>query len=177
MAIIYSVFCPMCGVVHSNRVIRDPARKNQIVSRVKFWEGRSGGDAEHKYGVIQESQGRGTLRVIREFSPNEDPSGSFFFVKDRMLAAVKEWVEKGWIDKGEVEGMLGDSRQGPPLPPFMAARVAESAPPPKVKPVPFPAAKKVERPKKEKPAPKATPKVKPRPAKAAAKKPKKKHKK
>ncbi|MGA2669813.1 MAG: hypothetical protein ABSF21_00090 [Dehalococcoidia bacterium] len=117
MGIIYNIPCPICGVSHGNRATHDPDKKYVVTSRHLFWEDVADFDPDKPFGVIQESLGRGTFNTIQHFSPNEDPTGSFTLVKGRILAVVKEWIAKGWIDKGEINGLLGGVAQGPPIGP------------------------------------------------------------
>lgn len=153
MGIQYQVFCPVCGLNHHDRVEHDPERPSQIIGRHNFWEDVVDFDPTHPYGVILESQGRGTLRVVRYFAANEDPTGAFPLVKARMLAALQEWITKGYIDKDEAAGAVSLAVQGPPLAPYSPARVVETTLPKPTKTA-APAKAKLPKPRSEKKAPK-----------------------
>jgi hypothetical protein len=48
------------------------------------------------------------------FAPNEDPTGTYPLVKQRILDMIKAWVQKGWLSKGEINGAMGVVAEGPP---------------------------------------------------------------
>jgi hypothetical protein len=53
-----------------------------------------------------ESNGRGTLRAVGYFQPEDDTDGYFPLVKARVLATVKEWLANGWLTEDEVSSLL-----------------------------------------------------------------------
>jgi len=77
-----------------------------VLSRRNYWEKTKGFDPDKPFGVIQEALGRGTFKFIGHFSPEEDIDGFFPLIKSRLLAATKEWLDKGWITREELEEVL-----------------------------------------------------------------------
>lgn len=98
--------CPVCGTGHSYR--RELLKGNIVISRTNYWDWER--DPEKPFGVIFETSGRGTLRSLGYFSPQEDPDGHFERVKRHLLAALREWRDKGWISDGDIKAVL----TGPP---------------------------------------------------------------
>lgn len=119
MSIIYNFPCPLCGVAHGTRNVykQGENRKRVVEARANFWESPQSFEPGHPFGVIQQSLGRGLITTLRHIAPNEDPTGSFPLIKSRLLAVITEWVEKGWLDKEELSGMVDVINQGPPIPP------------------------------------------------------------
>ena len=102
MAEYRQAFCPVCGTSHGIEVTdRVPGKPYIKLKRGNYWERTKSFDPNKPFGVIQETTGRGTFRLVGYFSPEEDVDGFFPLVKNRLLAAVKEWVTKGWISKEE----------------------------------------------------------------------------
>jgi hypothetical protein len=115
MTEIYQPFCPVCFTSHGTKAEHDPAKKWYSFNRHNFWLDVQNSDPDKPFGTILESQGRGTLRMKGYFGPAEDPTGSFPLIRARLLAAVHEWIEKGWLTKEEVGLMVAESAQGAPL--------------------------------------------------------------
>jgi len=88
------VLCPVCGRAHGSRA---------------FWERTKDFDPNKPFGVVQEvGRGRGaSFAQIGFFEPSEDTEGIFDLVKARLLQAVKEWLDKGWIKPSEVKKIIG----------------------------------------------------------------------
>ncbi len=81
--------CPCCG---------------RSQGQVAFWERTQEFDPDKPFGVIQEvglGRGQGNLEVIGHFGPDKV---LFPLVKARLIAAVKEWVKKGWLSAAELKG-------------------------------------------------------------------------
>ena len=56
-------------------------------------------EPDKPFGVILEAMGRGKGKEVRGyFTPEERPE-DFLTVRNRMLEALREWIEKGWIEK------------------------------------------------------------------------------
>lgn len=107
MAEYRQAICPVCGVAHGTEVTKTQPGKPYIkLARRNYWERTLDFDPGKSFGVIQETVGRGSFRVIGYFNPDEDKDGFFPLVKSRLLQAVKEWVDKGWISREEVEEVL-----------------------------------------------------------------------
>jgi len=96
--------CPVCGTAHGVKVTETiPGKPYLKMARRNYWELVKDFDPNKPFGVIQETAGRGSFRFLGYFSPEEDQDGFFPLVKGRLLAAVKEWLNKGWITKEEAE--------------------------------------------------------------------------
>lgn len=63
-------------------------------------------DPAKPLGVIQSSSGRGTLRTIGTFGPDDDPDEFYPRVKRNLLAGLREWRDKGWLTDEEIEEAL-----------------------------------------------------------------------
>ena len=46
------------------------------------------------------------MRLLGYFSPEEDTDGYFPLVKQALLNAMKDWVDKGWISRAEIDSTL-----------------------------------------------------------------------
>ena len=98
-------FCPVCGTAHG--YFRPGGRKADPFGEtqpINYWEWTEGFDSDKPFGVIQDmGQGRGRgFQFIGYFQPDEDPDGYFPLVKARLLAAVRDWVAKGWLTENEI---------------------------------------------------------------------------
>lgn len=82
---------------------------------VNFWAATQGFDPDKPFGVIQEvGGGKGhSFRFLGYFGPDDDPDGYFTLVKARFLAALGEWLAKGWISAGEVRAVVRDLGRAP----------------------------------------------------------------
>ncbi|MCK4786918.1 MAG: hypothetical protein KAV87_24385 [Desulfobacteraceae bacterium] len=83
-----SVHCPQCGLAHS----------------LRFWGYTTGFDPDKPFGIIQETGlGKGrSFRVVGHLMPEDEPE-TFQLVKARLLQAVTEWRDKGWISNEEIK--------------------------------------------------------------------------
>ncbi|GAI95205.1 unnamed protein product [marine sediment metagenome] len=80
------VTCPVCG----------------RAGGLAFWPYTQHFDPDKPFGVIQEvGLGRGrSFGVIGQLEPADEPE-TFELVKGRLLQAVREWRDKGWINENE----------------------------------------------------------------------------
>ena len=100
-------FCPVCGITHGTEVTETVRGKPYIkLKRRNFWERVKDYDPDKPFGVIQETTGRGSFKLVGYFSPEEDEDNFYPLIKARLLQAVKEWMDKGWIARGEVDEAL-----------------------------------------------------------------------
>lgn len=103
--------CPVCGRAAGKKRIEYPQKGYyQPVPTENFWEYTKDFDPDKPFGVIQEvGAGKGhSFKVIGHFNPEEDIDGFFPLVKARLLSAVKEWLNKGWLTEEEVAHLLSD---------------------------------------------------------------------
>ena len=107
MSLYRQAFCPVCGTAHGTVVTETVRGKPYIVlGRGNYWNRTKDFDPDKPFGVIQETKGRGSFNLVGYFSPEEDIDGFFPLVKARLLQATKEWVDKGWIKREEIEEVL-----------------------------------------------------------------------
>lgn len=100
-------FCPVCGVAHGMEVTDTPEGKPYIALKKRnYWERTREFDPAKPFGVIQETQGRGSFRLVGYFNPSEDQDGFYPLVKDALLNAVKNWMDKGWLSRQELEAKI-----------------------------------------------------------------------
>ena len=100
----YLWLCPICGSSHGDRITRRvgyvPMEKKPYMETIDF-------DADKPFGVILETLGRGKGKEVTGYwQPGEDPDDYFSAVKLRFLTAIREWIDKGWIDKEEIIEVL-----------------------------------------------------------------------
>lgn len=100
----YLWLCPICGTSHGKRITVKvgyiPYETKPYMETVDF-------DPDKPFGVILETLGKGKGKeLVGYWQPGEDPDDYFPAVKQRFLSALKEWLDKGWIDKAEVLGTL-----------------------------------------------------------------------
>lgn len=107
MSLYRQAICPVCGTSHGVEVTETVRGKPYIkLKRRNYWERVKDYDPDKPFGVIQETTGRGSFKLVGHFSPEEDEDGFFPLVKGRLLQALKEWVDKRWIARGEVDEIL-----------------------------------------------------------------------
>lgn len=102
--------CPVCGRAAGTKRLEYPQKGYYSpVPTENFWSYTQDFDPDKPFGVIQEvGAGKGhSFKVIGHFSPEEDIDGYFPLVKARLLNAVKEWLNKGWLTRDEVAHLLG----------------------------------------------------------------------
>jgi hypothetical protein len=93
--------CPVCGKAGGKRVTKTVEGKPYIpLAWENTWKEEF--DPTKPFGVIQETIGRGSFKVIGYFSPEDDPDGYFPLVKKRLIGAVRQWLGNGWLSKEEV---------------------------------------------------------------------------
>jgi len=107
MTLYRQAFCPVCGDYHGSEVTeRVPGKEYIPLARRNFWERTLKFGPEKPFGVIQETTGRGSFKLVGYFEPEEDVDGFFPLIKKRLLKATREWLDKGWITKEEIEEVL-----------------------------------------------------------------------
>lgn len=107
MAVYRQALCPVCGTAHGMEVTETiPGKPYMVVSRRNYWERTKEFDPDKPFGVIQETLGRGTFKLVGRFNPEEDVDGFFPLVKDRLLQSVREWLAKGWLSDDDIQSLL-----------------------------------------------------------------------
>lgn len=101
-------FCPMCGrTMGKKTTYRVPGKPYFGIARQdNRWEMTKEFTGDKPFGVVKSSEGRGTLKFERYYEIGEDEEGYFPLMKARLLAVVKEWLDKNWITREEVDEAL-----------------------------------------------------------------------
>ncbi|GAH73640.1 unnamed protein product [marine sediment metagenome] len=116
-----AAFCPCCGTSHGTKRLEYPQKGDYSSPATQnYWQWiidrdrERGLDKDEPFGVIQAvGMGRGhSFGVIGYFGPEDDRDGFYPLVKARLLQAVKRWLQKGWLSKEEVEGILAMAEEG-----------------------------------------------------------------
>ena len=106
------VYCPCCGLAHGPR--RLEYKETGYYSpppTINHWERlkqRIGDGKDLPYGIIQEvGRGKGHgFTVLGHFGPEDDQTGSFPLLKERILLVLENWVAAGWIKAAEVRRVI-----------------------------------------------------------------------
>ena len=100
-------FCPICGRTAGREVTKRVKGKHYIaLEHGNYWDRTKDYEADKPFGVIQTTEGRGTITTTGYFNPEDDKDGFFPLVKARMMQAMKEWIDKGWITIDELKQVL-----------------------------------------------------------------------
>ena len=101
-------FCVLCGRTMGKRTIyRIPGKPSFGIERQdNLWEQTAGFTGDKPFGIVKSSEGRGTMKFERYYDIDEDIEGYFPAMKARLLAVVKEWLEKDWLDAEDIQKML-----------------------------------------------------------------------
>ena len=97
--VFHMAFCPLCGECKGMEKVRTGS---YVTGHKNWWERTKDFDPQKPFGVIVSSSGRGTFEFVGYFSPEEDTDGFFPLIKARLIQALKEWRDKGWISEGEI---------------------------------------------------------------------------
>jgi hypothetical protein len=103
------VICPVCGTTHGKEnVYFDPVKRkrSEIVDTRNYWERTLRFDPDKPLGQIMSGGGVEPMQLVGTFGPEDDPDGYFFLIKQRLLAAVREWIARGWISLEEAQSVI-----------------------------------------------------------------------
>ena len=99
VTILFSALCPVCGrTISEFRALRVGY---VTIGKVRYFDSIDW-DPNKAFGVKYQAGGRGSFQEIEQIQPEHAPE-LFHAVKTRLLQALKEWVQKGWIDKKELD--------------------------------------------------------------------------
>jgi len=94
-----AAICPVCGkTIHEKRAIK---AGYVTVDHIGYFASIDW-DPNKAFGFRQDVSGRGSLANPREYIEPEDSPELFEAVKARFLAALKEWLDKGWLTREEL---------------------------------------------------------------------------
>lgn len=100
-------FCPMCGYTRGMRnLYKVPEKPWTKYGQENFWKKTLEFTGDKPFGVIKTSEGRSSMRLLRYYDIDEDVEGYFPLMKQRLLNVIKEWRDKGWLTKEEIDGAL-----------------------------------------------------------------------
>jgi len=101
-AMIVAALCRLCGrTIPEKRAIK---AGYVTVDRIDYFASIDW-DREKPFGIIYPATGRGSLGQWQHIGPEAAPE-LFQAVKGRLLEAVREFLEKGWVSKEEVEEII-----------------------------------------------------------------------
>jgi hypothetical protein len=94
-------FCPVCGRMVMDRQVGDPLSPRTVdyFDSIEW-------DPDKPFGVAKSLAGYSSLRDWRYITPEEAPE-LFAGMRARFLQALREWLDKGWISREEIKGVLG----------------------------------------------------------------------
>jgi len=104
--------CPLCGTAHGiiygkRKLKGKPYYRvgEPILKSDYFADLLSKYDENKPFGVEVEASGRGSFKNWRYISPQEAPQ-LFESVQKVFYKAIKSWLQKGWLDKKELQKIL-----------------------------------------------------------------------
>jgi len=99
--------CPMCGNSHGMiNIYTVPGKPWTKVGQENYWEKTRDFIPDKPFGVVKSGEGRGTMELVRYYDIDEDTDGYFTPMKARLLQVLKEWLDKGWITREELEEVI-----------------------------------------------------------------------
>ena len=96
-------FCVLCGRTMGIRNITPEGKPWIKLGEKNRWKETLDFTGDKPFGVVKTSEGRGTMKFERYYGIEEDEEGYFPSMKQRLLAVLREWQDKGWITKAEIE--------------------------------------------------------------------------
>lgn len=94
--------CPVCGKTVTDRAVK---LGGVTVGKTPYFETIEW-DKDKPFGVAIATGGRGSFTEWHHIS-KEDAPELFEGLKERLLQAVKEWLDKGWIEGAKVKELIG----------------------------------------------------------------------
>lgn len=100
-------FCVLCGRTMGMKNVYgeygDPKKPWTKTGEENRWESTKEFTGDKPFGVVKSSVGKGSLKMERYYDIDEDTEGYFPLMKNRLLAVIGEWLEKGWVTREELE--------------------------------------------------------------------------
>ena len=99
-------FCPVCGRGVGKRNITPPGKPWIKLGDENYWEKLRPYNT-FPFGLVKQSEGKSSMKILREYSLDEDQEGYYPLIKERLLGVMKVWVERGWITAEEARAAIG----------------------------------------------------------------------
>ncbi len=99
---VLKAFCPVCG--HSIPIQRAIKSGYATVDHVDYFDNIKW-DPDQPFGAAFYFEGRGRITKSRYLTP-EDVPALFDAVKSRVIQALREYIDKGWIKQEELKDIL-----------------------------------------------------------------------
>ena len=96
-------FCVLCGRTMGIRNITPVGKPFVKLGEINRWAETSKFTGDKPFGVIKSSVGKGSMKFEGYYDIDEDVEGYFISMKARLLNVLREWQEKGWLSKEEIE--------------------------------------------------------------------------
>lgn len=93
--------CPVCGKTIVDRAVKFGG---VTVGRTPYFE-TIDFDPNKPFGVAMATAGRGSFANWRYIQPEEAPE-LFSQVRNRLLQAIKEYLDKGWLTSEDIRNLL-----------------------------------------------------------------------
>lgn len=109
---ILRAFCPVCGKSISDR--RTTLRQGAITLETRPYFESIEWDENKPFGTAILAAGRGSFTQWEYINPGDAPE-LFEAVRARLIQAVREWVNKGWLEREELLVATTPSAKEPAL--------------------------------------------------------------
>ena len=98
-------FCPCCGRGVGQRNITPPNKPWMKLGSENYWKKLRPYD-DFPFGLVKQSEGRGTMSIVREYGLEEDEEGYYPLIKGRLLNVLNVWLKRGWITQAELDASM-----------------------------------------------------------------------
>ena len=96
---IVNAFCPICGrTCPENRVVSRDGGEKQTAPYFESIDW----DPAHPFGLRLSAAGKGSLQDWQYINPQDAPE-LFEALKKRFKDAIKEWMDKGWLEPSDIQ--------------------------------------------------------------------------
>jgi len=109
---IFRAFCPVCGKSISDR--RTVLRQGSVTLETQPYFESIQWDEDKPFGTMLLAAGRGSFTQWDYINPDDAPE-LFEAVRVRLIQAVREWINKGWLEREEILAAVTLSAKEPVL--------------------------------------------------------------
>jgi len=99
--ILFRAFCPVCGKSISER--RVTLREGTVPLETQPYFESIEWNKDNPFGTTVLAAGRGSFTQWEYINPEDAPE-LFEAVKARLIQAVREWIDRGWLEKEDILG-------------------------------------------------------------------------